>query len=161
MKIPIVDENDNIIGYKERKNRNPEDIIRITSIWITDNNGNILLAQRSWNKKDNPGKWGPAVAGTVEEGESYESNAYKELAEEIGIKNEKLIESEKVFLNSPTGKKFCQLYGLQINREREFIIEKEEVEQVKWYTRDELKKYFTEKPQDFVKSFETLQKYFN
>lgn len=161
MKIPIVDENDNIIGYKERGDRNPDDIIRITWIWITDDKGDVLLAQRCLNKKDNPGKWGPAVAGTVEEVETYEINAYKELEEEIGIKNEKLIESKKVFLNSPTGKKFCQLYGLQLSRDRELIIEKDEVEQVKWFTKKELKEYFEKSPQDFVKSFETLKKYFD
>ncbi len=29
--------------------------------------------------------WGSAVAGTVEKGEDYESNIYKETEEEIGL----------------------------------------------------------------------------
>ena len=71
MKIPIVNEQDEIIGHKEKKDRNPKDIMRITALWLTDLEGNMLLAQRSFNKKHDPGLWASAVAGTVEEGETY------------------------------------------------------------------------------------------
>ena len=72
MKIPIVNEQDEILGYKDRDGKNREDISRITALWLTDFDGNVLLAQRAFNKKRSPGLWGPAVAGTVEEGETYE-----------------------------------------------------------------------------------------
>ena len=51
MKIPIVNKKDEIIGYKERSDRHPDDIIRITAIWITDEKNNILLQQRRFDKK--------------------------------------------------------------------------------------------------------------
>ena len=85
MKIPIVNEQEEIIGYKERDDRNDKDIIRITGLWVTNKERNILLARRSFNKKHHPGVWGPAVSGTVEEGETYESNIIKEAEEEIGL----------------------------------------------------------------------------
>lgn len=125
MQIPIVNEKDEIIGYKERNDRNPNDIIRITSIWITDEQGDILLAQRSFNKKDNPGKWGPAVAGTVEKDETYDSNAYKEAEEEIGLVGVLLQPIEKVFLDTSHTKKFCQLYHTEISKEREILLLKQ------------------------------------
>ena len=157
MRIPIVNEKDEIIEHKDRDAKKPEDIIRITAIWITNENGDILLAQRALTKKDNPGKWGPSVAGTVEEGETYENNAYKEMREEIGVENVPLKLSEKMFLDSPTGKKFCQMYEAVLSKDAKFIIEEKEVAQIKWFTRVELKKFYNEKPEEFVKSFGQLQ----
>lgn len=87
MKIPIVNEQDEIIGYKDRDLRDPKEITRVSGLWVTDTAEKILLAQRSWKKKSDPGRWGPAVAGTVEEGETYESNIIKEAREEIGLTN--------------------------------------------------------------------------
>jgi hypothetical protein len=52
MKIPIVDENDEIIGYKERDEINANDIYRVTSILVTDGGDNILLQKRSLSKKN-------------------------------------------------------------------------------------------------------------
>lgn len=86
-KIIIVDENDEIIKHKERGTLNQSDIYRVSALWIQNSKGEILLAQRSFNKKNHPGKWGPAVAGTNDEGETYESNIVKEAEEEIGLKN--------------------------------------------------------------------------
>lgn len=81
MRIPIVNEQDEIIGYKDRKDRNTVDITRITGLWLWNEKGEVLLAQRALSKDINPGLWGPAVAGTVEEGETYESNIIKEAEE--------------------------------------------------------------------------------
>lgn len=150
MKIPIVDENDNIIDYKNRSDRNINDIIRITAIWVTDKKGNILLQQRSFNKKVNPGKWGPGASGTVEEGETYESNAYKELEEETGIKNVSLIKSKKFFGKTNTGKRFAQLFLCEIDKNQELIPQEEEVEKLKWFSKEELLSFFEKEPEEFV-----------
>ncbi len=150
MEIPIVDENDNIIGYCERSDRNHNDIIRITGIWITDENGNILLQQRKLNKKHNPGKWGPAVAGTVEKGETYESNAYKEMEEEIGIKGITLVESKKFYGETNTGKRFAQLYTGQISHNHLLVPQEDEVEKLQWFTKQELLDFYNSEPEKFV-----------
>jgi len=73
MKIPIVDENDNILYYKERSERKNGELGRASGLWIIDNEGNILLAQRSLSKAYYPGEWSSAAGGVVEEGETYES----------------------------------------------------------------------------------------
>lgn len=150
MKIPVVDENDNLIRFKEREDRNPDDIIRITSIWITDIDGNILLQQRKLTKKVNPGKWGPGASGTVEEGETYESNAYKELEEETGIKNVSLTQSKKFFGKTNTGQRFAQLFLCEISRNQKLIPEETEVEELKWFSKEELLNFYKEKPENFV-----------
>jgi len=50
-KIIIVNKNDKIIGYKERGTLKSSDIYRVSSLWIQNSQGKILLAQRSFNKK--------------------------------------------------------------------------------------------------------------
>lgn len=150
MQIPIVNENDEIIGYKDREDRTPDDIIRTTAIWITDESGNILLQRRKLTKKLNPGKWGQAVGGTVEKDETYESNAYKEMEEEIGVKDVPLTLDRKFYGETKIGKRFCQLYTAQIPRSTTLIPEEAEVEELKWVTKEELNKLLEENPDNFI-----------
>ena len=70
-KVTIVDKDDNIIGSRDRKSLAEGDIYRVSALWVTNSRGEILLARRHKNKSHHPRKWGPAVAGTVEENESY------------------------------------------------------------------------------------------
>jgi len=86
-KIIIVDEKDNIIGYKDRDTLEEDDIYRVSALWVKNSKGEALLARRHRNKSHHPRKWGVAVSGTVEEGESYYENIIKETQEEIGLEN--------------------------------------------------------------------------
>ena len=81
--ITIVNLDDEIIGYKPRSEITSQDVYRVSALWIENSKGEILLAQRGFMKRNNPGKWGPAVAGTIDKGESYEENMYKEAEEEL------------------------------------------------------------------------------
>lgn len=151
MKIPIVDENDDIIEYRERDNRDLNAIYRVSYLWITDTNGKILLARRAFSKSHDPGKWGPAVAGTVEEGETYEENIIKEAEEEIGLKNIKLItgikKRKKAKWNYFT-QEFLLTLPIGFN---DFKIQKDEVAEIKWFSEKELRKELKENPDDFLK----------
>lgn len=80
----VVDDNDNIIGYKSKAAIDKDDLrYRVSALWITNSKREILLARRSYTKRHDPGKWGPAAAGTVEKGESYKDNIKKEAKEEL------------------------------------------------------------------------------
>lgn len=96
MKIPIVNESDEVIAYKERESIAVEDIYRVSALWVKNSKGESLLAQRAFTKKHSPGKWEPAVAGTVEEGEDYDSNIIKEIEEELGLKDIKIFKAKKI-----------------------------------------------------------------
>lgn len=154
-KIIIVDKNDNIIGYKERKTLiNEKDIYRVSALWVTNSQGEILLAQRSFNKNNDPGKWGPAVAGTVEEGETYENNIYKEAEEELGIRGLKFDLGPKIDnLDKPNVKHlyFSQWFMVNLDRDIEdFKIQDDEVEQIKWFSVDEIFKIMKKNPNFFL-----------
>lgn len=75
-----------------------------------------MLAQRSFKKDTNPGKWGPAVAGTVEHGESYIENVTKETAEEIGVKLKTFKPLKKIFDDGPYGPYFVQWFTAVIDK---------------------------------------------
>lgn len=55
--IPIVDQNDEIIGYKDRADISSDDIYRVSALWVENSKGEFLLAQRGFMKKNGPGRW--------------------------------------------------------------------------------------------------------
>lgn len=139
MKIIIVDKKDKVIGAKERNNLDyKKDIYRVSALWITNSKGQILLARRAYSKKQNPGKWGPAVAGTNDEGETYNSNIIKEADEELGLKN---INPKKWKKELAKGKykHYTQWFilNLDINL-KDLRINKEEVAEVRWFDKQEI-----------------------
>jgi isopentenyldiphosphate isomerase len=130
-RVIIVNDQDEIIGHKERGTLVQADIYRVSALWVTNSAGDILLAQRKFTKKHHPGMWGPAVAGTNDEGESYESNIIKEAEEEIGLKDIKPNIGPKIRVASEHNH-FTQYYTLTIDQAADdFVIEEDEVEQVK------------------------------
>ena len=102
-------------------------------------------------KKQDPNKWGPAVAGTVDEGETYEQNIVKEAEEELGLK-EKFEKGPKIRINGRYNY-FCQWYVLKTDKDiSEFKIQEDEVSEIKWWTKEELKEQLKTDPELFVSS---------
>lgn len=154
-KVIVVNRQDEIIAYKERSDWNNTDIIRVSALWIYNSRNEVLIAQRSLNKVRSPGLWAQSVAGTVEEGETYESNILKEAEEEIGltIKAEALTLAPKNFIDTEHAY-FVQMYFLKLDLPvTDFIPRVGEVEQVKWISLEELSAWFAERPGDFTPAF--------
>ncbi|OGG73169.1 hypothetical protein A3A38_03530 [Candidatus Kaiserbacteria bacterium RIFCSPLOWO2_01_FULL_53_17] len=151
-RIVIVDENDTPIGLKERDEVGPKDISRGSGIWITNTKGNVLLARRAFTKKHDPGKWGAAVVGAVDEGEEYDDNAVKEAYEELGLSIDmhNLVKGPKRFVQLPGRQFFLQwyFYTTDVAIER-LSLQSEEVAEAKWFTREELKEAIKTKPEYF------------
>ncbi len=152
MRIPIVNEQDEVIGYEEREKRDPKQICRVAALWLTDSKGNILLAQRAFNKKLSPGLWGPAVAGTVEEGETYESNIIKEAEEEIGLVGLKIVLGPKI-RRSTKHEAFVQWFTAVVDHDYPFLKRDEEVEEIRWFTKNEILSLLEQKPEMFLPKF--------
>jgi isopentenyl-diphosphate delta-isomerase len=160
-KIIIVNENDEIIGAKERESLVSDDIYRVSALWITNSKGDILLAQRAFTKSHDPGKWGPAVAGTVEEGEDHDSNIIKEAEEELGLKNVDFIKVDKVRIKTRHNY-FTQWYKAVIDRGvDDFKIQKEEVEQIKWFSHVELESELAKNPEKFLSGIKDYLRMFS
>lgn len=163
MRIPLVNEQDEIIGHKLASERTSDDLYRVTGLWVTNDKGDVLLAQRSLNRRTSAGCWGAPVAGTVEEGETYESNIHKETAEEIGLSGVELkqeIKSRRVSNHVYPHKYFMQWYSAVVPTDYPFVLDRLEMEQVKWFTKDEILSWYKEKPEEFVTNFDETLKYF-
>ncbi|PIR41330.1 MAG: hypothetical protein COV31_01745 [Candidatus Yanofskybacteria bacterium CG10_big_fil_rev_8_21_14_0_10_46_23] len=154
VKIAIVNEKDEIIRYKDRGTLNDDDIYRVSALWLTNPKGEVLIARRSYNKKNDPGKWGTAVAGTVDEGEDYYENIVKETEEEIGLTG---LDFEKgPYGRNAKGKQFFyQWYIAHTDKDIEDMkIDEEEVEEVRWITKEQLIKEIEKNPEEFISSMD-------
>lgn len=102
-------------------------------VFLLNYKNQILLQKRSEFEKHNPNKWS-ICAGHVEKCDSsLESAVVREVKEELNadILEEKLIELN---LEEPHTAHFYYTY---INKtEKDFILQKEEVSEVKWYDID-------------------------
>jgi isopentenyldiphosphate isomerase len=124
--------------------------------------GEILMAKRSANKpKDNhPNKWTLAVAGTVEEGETYEDNMAKEIEEELGVKID-TTEGKKFFRDTSGRRFFVQSFLATVDlEEKDFTIQKDEVAEVRWLAKDEILEKMESEPDFFVPKFDQLLREF-
>jgi isopentenyldiphosphate isomerase len=83
----IVDEKDRVIGKapRSRCHGDPSLVHRVADVLVVNSKGEILLQKRSPNKDIQPGKWDTSVGGHLNIGEDYDSAAYREMAEELGI----------------------------------------------------------------------------
>jgi len=151
-KFIVVDDKDNVIGYKSKAAIDKEDLrYRVSALWVRNSKGDILLARRAYTKSHDPGKWGPAVAGTVEKGESYVDNIRKEAMEEIGLTDMKLEKGPKT-KRYENHKYFTQWYTCIVNKPAtEFVIQKDEVAEVRWFSKRELERQLKENTTDFLK----------
>jgi len=159
MLIPIVNEQDEIVGNIERSDLDySKHINRSSSCWVLDGKGNVLISQRSFSKSFDPGKWSESVGGTVDKGISYHQTIINELGEELGVDvgNYELKQLEKRFINS-NERYFVQWYSVVIDKSIEFFnIQKEELEQVAWISIDQLKKEVNEYPEKYISDMKDM-----
>ena len=85
-KCVVVNDYNEVIDYKDRSDLDSaNDRWRVSTVLLFNDNKQVLLAKRDSSKKIHPGLWGPTSAGTLEQNESIEESAYKELEEETGL----------------------------------------------------------------------------
>lgn len=146
----VVNEQDEVIGAKDRNCITASDIYRVSGLWIKNSAGDVLLAQRKHTKSQDPGRWGPAVAGTVEEGETYYSNIVKEAEEEIGLRNIKPKAGPKLRVPGKYNH-WVQTYVLVVDKPiGDFKIQEEEVEKIRWFKRSELEADLRKHPDKYL-----------
>ena len=157
--VILVDHDDNEIGAINRSEITPADFFRVAALWLTDQHGNILIAQRKLDKLNDPGKWGPAAAGTVEVSETYKSNIYKEAEEELGLSGldfqpgpVQIVEYARSF--------HCHWFTGVVDHEYPFKLQPEEVEKVAWISPEDLSYEISNHPKKYINSMHDTIKLF-
>lgn len=158
----IVDENDNIIWHKTKEDINHKsDFYRVSALRLRNDKWDILIAQRSRNKKLNPWKWWPAVAWTVEKWETYRCNIIKEIKEEIWLENIEIKEWPKL-KRLENSQYFLQRFTATVGKKiSEFKIQKEELEAIKRISPESLIQDIDKTPNNYLKSMKKYIKIFS
>ncbi|MDQ3064820.1 MAG: NUDIX domain-containing protein [bacterium] len=148
----LVDDKGTIIGQKDRHELQAGDSVAITSLWIENSRCEVLLAQRSLQKRNQPGLWGPGATGTVEPDESFEDNIVKEAHEEIGLILKNYQELFRVHYIEGDGiGRYAVWFKTIVDLPLEsFILQEGEVDEVRWISKDTLNRELSRNPNGFV-----------
>ena len=95
----------------------------------------------------------------MEGDETYESNIIKEAEEEIGLVGRKFAIGPKL-RRSTSHEYFVQWFTVTVEHDYPFKKQDQEVEEIRWFSEDELKKLIKEKPEMFLSSFNQYVNYF-
>jgi isopentenyl-diphosphate delta-isomerase len=153
-RIQIVDENDQPISASTRQEAWANgSYYRLVQIVLRDEDGNFLLQKRSLEKPLYPGRWTNAASGHVDEGETYEDSAPRELVEEIGVSVPLTFVGKFLVQKATDDKIINQFNGVfegRVAHDTEFKLQPEEVSEVRWFTLKELKEKIAAAPDDFT-----------
>ena len=139
--IEIVDKDGNFTGQiMDKEEAHDKNLLHNeVAVFIINDKKQVLLQKRSANKRFNPNKWA-LCAGHVDAGESLVSAALREMKEEVGIsinKNELIPFAEREFTIRDSNSHITYFYYAKLNlNEKDFIIQKEELSEVKWFDID-------------------------
>lgn len=126
-------------GETSKRNSVPEDRYRLSiHVWIVNDNDEILIQQRSSNRKKFPNMWTNTGGGSIE-GESSMDTVLRELKEELNISPK--IESLEFIASYKRTNDFVDVWVLKQNIDiKDLIFQKEEVQDAKWVKIDEWEK---------------------
>jgi isopentenyl-diphosphate Delta-isomerase len=150
IEVDVIDEKDQIIGTmklsiaKEKKMS-----YRLVDITIKNSSGKILLQKRAEQKRFG-GCWSSSAAGHVEKGETYIQAAERELKEELGIKTELTFVNKK---RIPYGQIHRMVAFFKGISDEKPIINRIEVESVKYFTKQEVENMINDKKEKFIPIF--------
>ncbi|GFP75679.1 isopentenyl-diphosphate Delta-isomerase [Clostridium fungisolvens] len=161
--IAVVNDNDEIIGYKEKMSVHKEGILhRAFSVVLFNSKNEMLLQRRSFSKYHSPGEWTNACCSHQRENETIKEAAIRRLYEELGI-NDAILEEEFIFHYK------CQFENELWENEIDHVfigrydkdVESfniDEVHEVRWISVSELLNWIDEKPEEFTFWFKILIK---
>jgi isopentenyldiphosphate isomerase len=134
----IVDEDDHVIGTATRQecHGNPLLIHQVAHVLVFTSSGKLLLQKRSLDKDIQPGKWDTSVGGHLKPGEDYQAAAYRELAEELGIRGVKLTYLYKYPLRNSTESENVATYKCIFDGKIKF--DPQEITAVQAYSSEEI-----------------------
>lgn len=156
----IVNRNDEVIGciLEESSNEVKPNQLRFINILIQNEEGKILVPKRSANRKIFPNCYDFSVGGHVNSGETYEQAAYRELEEELGIKNVRL--KKVAYFNPYTSDSntFQTVYTLKYNQKIK-TFDRNGIDQLFYMTIEEIQNLMKKKPEMFKTDYSMVIKF--
>lgn len=149
----VVDENDSVIGKEKRSVVHEKGLWhRSVTVFLVNEKNEIFLQKRSATKDLYPGLWDISFTEHLKVRESYENAVKRGAREELGVEvttAKNIGESKWTFKGN--GKEDNEFYLLYVVRFKgEIRLDKEEVHDGRWVTRQELLDMLEAKPEEFT-----------
>jgi len=132
--------------------------MNVAVLWLINERGEILMARHAAHMSTDAGVWGPSVSGKVDKGETFNTAVLREAYEELGLA---ATEISPIFLHKETytdhsdGRKreFGLFYStVPSNIIKRLRLEANEVSEVKWFKKSELKQLADEQSNSLIAS---------
>lgn len=153
--IDVVDKNGNFTGQiMDKEEAHDKNLLHNgVVIFIVNDKKQVLLEKRNSNRKYNPNKW-ELIGGHVRAREILEDAALRELKEEVGIDisiNELIPFGDKEVDMLDKASHIFYFYYFKCNlEEKDFVIQKEELSEVKWFDIDKIIEMINVKDESIV-----------
>lgn len=148
----VEDEQDTVLRQATRREVHEQGLIhRAVHILVFNKKHDCLLQQRSLLKDRHPGVWDSSAAGHVDAGEDYDSAARRELEEELGITDTKLIRLGTLPPTPETGMEHVAVYAAMHSGKVHFPAA--EISGVIPFSAALIDAWLARRPQDFANSF--------
>jgi isopentenyl-diphosphate delta-isomerase len=150
----VVDANDAVIRTERRAVVHRDGLLhRAVHILLRNRAGEVFLQRRSPFKDMNPDCWDSSCSGHVDSGEGYDSAAFRELGEELGIflKEGEIAPLLKISACRQTGNEFVWVYAG--THEGPFVLHPEEISDGRFFTPAEIDRGIAETPREFSPAF--------
>ncbi len=159
--VVLVSENDEVLGQMEKMAAHENGILhRAFSVFLFNDNGEMLLQKRAARKYHSPGQWTNAVCSHPRIQETFLEGAKRRMMEEMGIEAE--IEEKFHFIyKAEVGNGL-----LEYELDRVFVgtyngsfrLNPDEVEAVRYISMDDLEIEMKEHPEHFTEWFKIILK---
>ncbi|NPA09564.1 MAG: isopentenyl-diphosphate Delta-isomerase [Chlorobi bacterium] len=157
--VVLVNPEDKVLGLMEKQQAHINGLLhRAFSVFLFNSNGEMLLQKRASGKYHSPLKWTNAVCSHPRNEETYLEGAKRRVKEELGIDVE-LSEKFNFIYKANVGN---GLWEHELDHvftgtfEGEFYLNKEEVEEVRYISLENLNKEISENPDNFTEWFKII-----
>lgn len=164
-KVILVNENDEQIGLMEKIEAHKKALLhRAFSVFVYNNEGEIMLQQRALSKYHSPGLWTNTCCSHQKEGESNIEAGKRRLMEEMGFTTD-LEETISFIYKAPFDNGLSEHeydYILIGKYDDEPNINPDEVAAWKWMSLEDIQKDLKENPEIYTAWFKIIfDKYYN
>ncbi len=158
-KVVLVTTDDQELGVMEKMQAHEDGLLhRAFSVFIFNNKGEMLLQKRASGKYHSPGKWTNAVCSHPRQGETYEEAAQRRMQEELGF-------------SCPLEYRFNFIYKADVGQDLweheldyvfsgtfdgEYLLNKDEVEEIRFITLEDLERELQDRPENFTEWFKII-----
>lgn len=157
--VVLVNPEDTVLGLMEKQQAHINGLLhRAFSVFLFNDQGEMLLQKRAAEKYHSPNQWTNAVCSHPRDGESYLEGAKRRVKEELGIETE-LSEKFNFIYKADVGSGLWEHeldYVFTGTYNADFNLNKNEVEEVRYISMKDLDQEILEHPEQFTEWFKII-----